>query len=652
MSKTSKQHKSAETATGTTRPCRSVLMRHAGKHAVARRKASRLGILTLTLAILVPVIFTAGVSGAGASSLLGLLTTTTTTRPTTTTTSTTIPPSTQTTTAGAPNTPTSASAVASTTSDSTLVSWVAASGPAAVTFTVQVFINTTDVSQGSCTLCSSLAVPGLTPGTWYHFLVFATNTAGNSGVVWTNYVVAQSGCASGVSYCILADATTTGATISHIGSGLLNSLSPTMPSTLAPLHIQNWRLGVGPDSNNPNDWYWGNYDAAVAAGAQVTMVISDAWYEATNNGCGTPSTTCGAETPWSNLAWYQSWVQQFVQAVESTGRHPAYWDVQNEPDAEHVPGDYFDTQNAETATVPNLLSQFGAAYAGIRAADPSAKIDAPSVSYYLATPYETSLDMQTFLNYSVANNLDWNVIAWHENGTTHNWAVWPSEEIQSDVTQTEAEIAARPSLGNPAIALTEYGYQPSLNLPGEIAGELAAIEPSGLTYAVRSCSYSAADSSVANGCVDSPITLDGLLLSNGSTTGVYWVYDTYAAMTGKLISSTPSDYTFSSVGTITSAGDVTLLIGRHQSCTYSNNANCTQSASATPAAANVPVTVGLPWTGLANIAVQEIPDSIGAVSGPTSVSSSTVDVSGGKVSVTIPSFSDGAAYIVTVKPTV
>jgi len=601
-------------------------------------------ILVLVSAILLPVVAEgSSPSLAGANSRLALRTTTTT--------STTIPPPSVTTIAGAPNTPTAARATASTTGTSTLVSWVpATSGSTAVTFTVQVYSGGTLESQGSCTLCTSLSVPGLTPGTTYEFLVYASDAAGNSGWIWTNFVVAQSGCAGGVRYCITANASSATGPVQHIASGLLNSLNTTMPSTLAPLHILNWRVGVAAASADPADWYWGDYDAAVAAGAKVTVVISNAWYEETNDGCGAPSPACGAATPWSELSNYQGFVTWYVQQFESTGRRPAYWDIQNEPDAEHVPGDYFDTQNAETATVPNLLSQFAAAYAAVKAADPTAQMVAPSLSYYLATPYETSLDMETFLNYSVANNLDWNVIGWHENGTTHNWAVMPSEEIQSDVTQTEAEIAARPSLGHPVVALTEFGYQPSINLPGEVAGEVDTIEQSGLSYAIRSCAYSAADPSVSSGCEDSPLTLDGLLLSNGETTGAYWVYDAYAGMTGKVIATNASDYTFSSLGSMSSSGAVTLLIGRHQSCTEASNANCDESASATPAAANVPVTVSLPWSGLAGVTVQEIPDTIGAVSGPTSVSSSTVEVSGGKVSVTIPSCSDGAAYIVTVKP--
>jgi hypothetical protein len=453
-------------------------------------------------------------------------------------------------------------------------------------------------------------------------------------------------------YCITADATSTSSPVSHAGAGLLEATTAVKPSQTSSLGLTSWRVVILPTSTGLD---YSEYDAARAAGASsVTVIISDAWFWASNSGCGVPSLVCGATPPWQEPAVYSQWVTAYVKQIESTGRHADYWDIQNEPDAAVGAGGYYSTSGASTVTPANDMLQFDIAYNAIRTADPAAGLEGPSLSEFRTLSDPSRLDMGTFLSYSAAHNLQWNAVSWHENGGYLNSDAWnwlPSVKIPADVAAVRSLLAQYPTLGSPALVVNEFGQRAVPGVPGWYAGELDALESSGVSSADRTCRYTLTAPTSPGGCTNNPTNLDELLTSTGGTSGDYQVLEAYAQLAGSRIATATSDDSFSALGAIDGSGTVRMLVGRHYSCTAAVNPDCQQPVSATPPPTSVPLTVRVPWTGMAQVTLARIPDTPGkVVSAPQVVQTSSVTVSGGSVVLTLPSVADGEAWTVTITP--
>jgi hypothetical protein len=489
------------------------------------------------------------------------------------------------------------------------------------------------------------------PGSQYAFAVWASNSSGSSSPAGTAWVTVNRGCAS-TAFCLRADATRPAGPISHSASGFLHGTWALPSSVTSPLAPTSWRVSIVPSGSG---WDFSEYDVARQAGAStITVVISDAWFRATSGGCPAPSSTCGAATPWTELPTYSAWVRAYVRLIEASGRHPTFWDIQNEPDAAVAPGDYFNTAGASTVTPSNMMALFTAGNRAVKAADPSARVEGPSLSEFRTAPDSARLDLTTFLDASAANGLTWDAISWHENGGSYkpptHWGWLPDETIPNDVATVQALLAAHPTLGTPALAVNEFGTQEESVLPGWIAGEIAALEHAGVTYADRTCWVTATDPASPGGCNSYPSTLDELLLSTGDRAAAYHVFAAYAALQGTLVSTSPSDVTFSELGAIDGAGTLRLLVGRHVGCTAAVNADCPFPASWTPPPVDVPISVTLPWSGSARVVVQRIPNVRGPVPAPITVTSTVMTVTGGQLNVLLPTFADGDAMTITVQP--
>jgi hypothetical protein len=424
------------------------------------------------------------------------------------------------------------------------------------------------------------------------------------------------------------------------------------PPLLTPVAPTSWRVSIDPTASG---YDFAAYDTARQAGAAVVVVISNAWFLATSP-CGAPTLTCGARPPWADLGAYSTWVRNYVHSIEATGRRPDYWDVQNEPDGDSVPGNYFNIVDAASVTTDRVMSQFGAAYSAVKSVDAAAKLIGPSISGFWTTPdpQHKILDLMTFMDYSVAHRLLWGAVTWHENGGAGvppgQSGPLPDEKIPQDVATARAMLAARPSLGSPVVALTEYGQQSTYVLPGWTAGEIAAVESSSVAFAERSCWATASDPAAGNPCFHTPSTLDGLLLGDGRPTSNYWVRQAYSALSGRLISTASSDVSFSAVAAISAADDIRVLVGRHVTCTSQINPDCSTPARDTPRAADVTVQLLVPWSGPTNLLVQRIPNIRGPVNGPTTVAAVTEPAVRGALTVVLPQFSDEDAFSVMLRP--
>lgn len=235
-------------------------------------------------------------------------------------------------------------------------------------------------------------------------------------------------------------------------------------------------------------------------------------------------------------------------------------------------------------------------------------------------------------------------IAWHENDLAprpDQFAAGATVEqpdgIEADVATLRRLVAARPTLGHPAILINEYGDPQLSAAPGWDVGRLAALEAAGVTEANRSCFNTCGDGS-----------LDGLLAGDGSTPlAGYWVYASYASLSGRRIPVTTTFGDVTGLGTRDADGTVQVLIGRHQGCGVSGGPS---GPACAPAA--VPVTVRLETaSAAATVTEATIPMTPAPLPAPVSGPAQPVAVHGGTVSVATPSLDDGDAVLITIRPT-
>jgi hypothetical protein len=541
---------------------------------------------------------------------------------------------------------------ASRTDNQVTVSWRPPSSPAAPErYDIQVSEGTATASRpvGSfmCFAPCTARTVALDPGAVASMQVASANPVGRSSAVTSNQVTVAHPCSLA---CVNVDATAPGAAETHPAAGFLHSIGPrTPPAVVRPLGAGHWRVSTIFGSTVA---YGEETAAGSVPGVDLTELLSDDWRtsqseppQAANAGFAVP--------PWTELDRYQAWITAEVRTVEAVGQSGRYtvnyWEVQNEP----FSGAYYSAgtnpalppaEGGAGETIADFEAQYLAAYRGIKAADPQAKVVAPSLETWAAGPAEAgleaagSIDMRTFLDFAVIHHAPPDAIAWHDNNTLplpdqfapSQGPVQPAG-LEASVAQLRQLLAERPSLGHPAILVNEYGSPTLSLLPGWDVGQLAAVDAAGVTEANRSCFGTCADG-----------YLDGLLAGDGRTPlPGYWVYALYAKITGRKVpvASTFTDVT--ALATVTPSGSVGILLGRHQGCVP-------QTPACGPKA--VSVLVKVPFSGAATVSVASIPGGIGPLAFPNVQPSIRQQVTGGVVSVTTPAFNDGGAVAVTVTP--
>jgi hypothetical protein len=257
--------------------------------------------------------------------------------------------------------------------------------------------------------------------------------------------------------------------------------------------------------------------------------------------------------------------------------------------------------------------------------------------------------MRTFLDYVVAHHLKLDAISWHEvdsvPGTTGN----PSN-VETHVAQARALLAARPSLGHPAIFVNEYGAVANHLIPGWSVAWIDALEKAGVDQANRAC-WHGPDVTGRRIAECDEGSLDGLFVpASGVPQALYYVYRAYADMAGGTrLATTTTDPYVTAFASRSAANVVRILVGRHQSCTATVRPDCNEPASATPAPINVVLRIGLPPSAVAAaLAVERIPNFSGAVAGTQPILSAPITPTDGILQVPLLRFADGDAYLITV----
>jgi hypothetical protein len=529
-------------------------------------------------------------------------------------------------------------ATASTTQTAVSVGWRApAGGIPPAWFEIDALHNGAQVGRRFCFApCTSVTLTGLEPGPGWQFRVLSgKDTTADPRPAISALVTVSRGCDSSA-VCLDVGAGTDGPALLR-AQGFLHGLgnAPVVNPLISDLHPKWWRVqAIGGAAS---------LVAATGYGAATTVVISDAWKQVNVTADG------GAKTPWSDWNAYRTFVTAYVKAVEATGLHVEYWDVQNEAGA----SGYYDAAGLRSATTANLLEQFLVAYQAMEAADPRAQMIGPSLEVFQDRPLVYPgfpLDLTTFLDFCASHGIHLGAVSWHEisdQTLPEDFAASPTT-IVDHVNAVRSLLAARPQLGSPAIVVNEYGAEDTHALPGWQAGYIAAFEQADVNEANHTCWPDAPGG--ATDCFGP--ALDQLLTPDGAQPlAPYWVDAFYASMTGTRLAVRTSDTGVTAFATRDPSGVVRILLGRHQSCVAAVNQFCTQPPNATPAPEGVTLAVHVPAgeSSQVRVTVERIPDAAGAVR-PVQVSSSMVTVSGGVGSIQLPAVADGEAYTVVIAP--
>ncbi|MGH9051166.1 MAG: hypothetical protein ACRDY4_15665 [Acidimicrobiia bacterium] len=507
------------------------------------------------------------------------------------------------------------------------ISWQRPVGSAPERYTLGVHENGRQVGAFVCYAPCTERTIDLTPAASAAVSVRAVNSAGGSAVRTSNTVVVSQPCPLA---CVTVDATQSAGPALGRARGFLHAIGPgTKPARIDALQPEHWRV-----SGTWNDGWGPEY--AAAHGAELTYVLSGDWHDETTTGEG-------AAEPWADWNRYTTFITRTVSAVRAQGIAVEYWDIQNEPGG----ADYYPP--GVTPTIDQLLLQFKVAYQALKAADPGARVVAPSLIGYSDQPGEasTELDLRTFLDYAVANGLAFDAISFHDNRYLHRpdgyapdgWGMAPDEVVRS-VERLRALLAQRPSLGSPAILVNEYSDPTTQGLPGWSAGRIAALETANVDEANRTCWGTCGDGS-----------LDGLLTGDGETTyPAYWVYAYYAQMSGNRVPVTTSNTSVTAFATSAPDGTVRVLLGRHQGCRPDLQP---PNACANPPVAEGEVTleVRVPAPAAAVVTVEAIPAAAAPLAAPVAKLAFPAAVAlDGVVTVPLPDVADGDALQITIDP--
>ena len=394
---------------------------------------------------------------------------------------------------------------------------------------------------------------------------------------------------------------------SGVGEGFLYGISEdgTQPADqyLQPLNITAFR-GGGWFSGG---WVKDNYTYGSATQADVNSIVAEAKrltqapYHAQYqmllsdlyglNG-GQPSNTvypCDN----GNCSNWISFIDATVGALQATGLKFAY-DIYNEPDIS-----IFWPRGVNTT---QYFQMWDTAYKEIRRIAPNAQIVGPDFAY---TPQSRQSQWQTFLAHVKSAGTVPDMITNHDEGDVDD-PVTVSQAINSDLS----------AAGISSVPLSANEYQPAdRQTAGVTAWYLARFAQSGYTNAMRGNWV----------CCVTPNLTGVLTQVNGvwQPTGNWWAMRDYADMTGTLVSTSGQvGSTAISASEDSSAKRAVAIVG--DSNGYTGSASVTFSGFSAVS--------WLGGSGQVNVTVQRIPDQA-PLTAPLTVSSQTVSVSGGSITV-------------------
>ncbi|MFE8950513.1 RICIN domain-containing protein [Streptomyces sp. NPDC007856] len=343
------------------------------------------------------------------------------------------------------------------------------------------------------------------------------------------------------------------------------------------------------------------YKRTVALGGTFVLLPHDLW--------GADSTTTQG-WPGDNGNWTQfdNFVTQLISDVKANNM-TVEWDLWNEPDNPPFWG----------ASQSQYLQMWSRFYARVRAAFPGQLIVGPSIAHQ---PTSSNSWWTTYLNYVKANNVAPDIYSWHSE---------PADPV-SGASSANSTLAAAGLTNTRPYQINEYGALSQQNPAGGgwYIGRLERAGVDGLRG--NWASGTALHDDLAN-------LLTKNSLGQYLPLGEWFMYRYYGSQSGNIVKLTPGTNTDGLATKDNAAGNAKVLLGSN-----GNTGNVTVNLTGLN-------TTSVVENGKVRAVVQRIPYNSGAaVTGPTTISDSTLTVSDNAASVSIPWSNAKDGYTVTLLP--
>jgi hypothetical protein len=302
---------------------------------------------------------------------------------------------------------------------------------------------------------------------------------------------------------------------------------------------------------------------------------------------------------WQGWGDWESKVRTMVNArladTDMTNIHG--WELWNEPD--------WTWQTSEAGAFNDGWTR---TYRLVDSIDPVTPIVGPSDSYY---DHDRMLSFMT--NARNTNTLP-DVIVWHEL-TDMDWNNFDDHVADYRAIERQLGISPRP------IAINEYNSLGQMDIPSVALHWMAVLERHGAREAHRAYWFEAG-------------TFDGLFTLQNQPTASYWLYRWYGAMTGNIVRTTPQSWLDGVASYDSSRQIVNTVFGGDSG----NNTVRVTGLGSFGSQVRVQL-LSTPGSGRHT-----------AVTSPTTISTTTMSVANGAISVPVNNMSAEAAYQLVVTP--
>jgi hypothetical protein len=302
---------------------------------------------------------------------------------------------------------------------------------------------------------------------------------------------------------------------------------------------------------------------------------------------------------WQGWGDWESKVRTMVNArladTDMTNIHG--WELWNEPD--------WTWQTSEAGAFNDGWTR---TYRLVDSIDPVTPIVGPSDSYY---DHDRMLSFMT--NARNTNTLP-DVIVWHEL-TDMDWNNFDDHVADYRAIERQLGVSPRP------IAINEYNSLGQMDIPSVALHWMAVLERHGAREAHRAYWFEAG-------------TFDGLFTLQNQPTASYWLYRWYGAMTGNIVRTTPQSWLDGVASYDSSRQIVNTVFGGDSG----NNTVRVTGLGSFGSQVRVQL-LSTPGSGRHT-----------AVTSPTTISTTTMSVANGAISVPVNNMSAEAAYQLVVTP--
>jgi hypothetical protein len=302
---------------------------------------------------------------------------------------------------------------------------------------------------------------------------------------------------------------------------------------------------------------------------------------------------------WQGWGDWESKVRTMVNArlaeTDMTNIHG--WELWNEPD-----------WTWQTSEAGSFNAGWERTYKLVDSLDPVTPIVGPSDSYY------DHNRMLSFMTHARNTNTVPDVIVWHEL-TDMDWNNFDDHVADYRAIERQLGISPRP------IAINEYNSFNQMDIPSVALHWMAVLERHGAREAHRAYWFEAG-------------TFDGLFTLQNQPTASYWLYRWYGAMSGNIVQTTPQSWLDGVASYDSSRQIVNTVFGGD----YGNNTVRVTGLGSFGSQVRVQL-LSTPGSGRHT-----------AVTAPTTVSTTTMNVSNGAISVPVNNMDANAAYQLVVTP--